>query len=76
MTASDNYQQCVVNDLAAQKAAATKDKPFDPAIEQGAMAKVDANQTMKQKVGNDANSALTAFKKAHNCDGKALAACS
>jgi hypothetical protein len=75
MKASDTYQQCLGNDIAAQKAAATKDKPFDPAIEKADLALVDTNQNLKQKVGTDANTALTAFKKAHNCDGKPLASC-
>ena len=75
MAASDTYQQCIVNDLAAQKAAATKDKPFDPAIEQAAMARVEANQTDKQKFGDGANAALVAFKTKHNCTTKKLAEC-
>jgi hypothetical protein len=75
MKASDTYQQCVDSYTTAQKAAATEDKPFDPAIEKADMALIDANQNLKQKVGLDANTAITAFKKAHNCDGKPLASC-
>ncbi len=75
MKSSDTYQQCLGNDIATQKAAATKDKPFDPAIEKADLALVDTNQNLKQKVGMDANTALNAFKKAHNCDGKPLASC-
>jgi len=76
MSASDSYQECLGTNLDAQKKAATADKPFDPAVEKATMDKVDANQAMKQKVGNDANMVLTAFRKAHNCDGKPLASCS
>jgi hypothetical protein len=76
MAASDAYQTCLGNDLQAQKDQAKKDnKPFDAAIETAMNAKVDANQGLKVKVGNDANAALLAFKKAHACDGKPLANC-
>ena len=76
MSASDSYQDCLSTNLDAQKKAATADKPFDTGLEKAAMDKIEANQAMKQKVGNDANLVLTAFRKAHNCDGKPLASCS
>jgi len=76
ITASDTYQTCLGQDIANQKAAATPDKPFDPAIEKADMDKASANQAMKEKVGADATAVLNSFKKAHNCDGKPLASCS
>ena len=66
--ASDDYQQCMVNDLARQKkeAAAQKDpKPLDPSIAQGVAAKIDANQRTKEKVGTEYNAAVVAYKGAH-----------
>ena len=65
IAASDTYQTCVGDDIAKQKAAATKDKPFDGAIEAAAMAKVNDNQAQKQKVGDAINGAIGAYKKAH-----------
>jgi hypothetical protein len=65
---SDDYQSCMVNDLARQKkeAAAVKDpKPLDPSIAQGVAAKIDANQRMKEKVGAEYNAAVVAYKGAH-----------
>lgn len=65
---SDDYQQCIINDLAAQKreAAKAKDaKPLDPAIEQAASAKIDGNQRMKEKVGAEYNAAVQGYKGAH-----------
>ena len=66
--ASDDYQQCLVNDLKQQKAEATKGKdpkPLDPSIEAGVNAKIDANQRLKEKVGGELNASIQAFKAAH-----------
>lgn len=65
IAASDTYQSCIGNDITAQKAAATKDKPFDPAIEKADLAKVSDNQAQKQKVGDAINGAIGDYKKAH-----------
>jgi len=66
IAASDAYQQCIGDYIAAQKADAAKNKvPFDPAIEQAESAKVDANQASKQRVGDAVNAAVGAYKKAH-----------
>ena len=65
IAASDVYQECLMKDVAAKKAAATADKPFDPAIEQSATAAGLANQALKEKVGNGYNAAAAAYKKAH-----------
>jgi hypothetical protein len=65
IAASDTYQTCVGDELNKQKAAATPDKPFDPAIEAAAMVKVNDNQAQKQKVGDAINGAIGDYKKAH-----------
>lgn len=75
IAASDLYQQCLQKDVDARKAAATKDNPFDPAVEKDMQAKAADNQAMKQKVADNANNAIAAFKKAHACENKPLASC-
>ena len=65
---SDDYQQCLLDDLQAQKEAAAnaKDpKPLDPSIEDGVNAKIDANQHLKEKVGSEFNASVLAFKAKH-----------
>ena len=65
---SDDYQSCMLSDLARQKkeAAAQKDpKPLDPSIEAGINGKIDGNQKMKEKVGAEYNAAVVAYKAAH-----------
>ena len=66
MTASDAYQGCVLDDLAAQKAAATAAKTkLDPAVAKAAEQKVNDNQADKERVGSDFNAAVKAFRTAH-----------
>jgi len=65
IAASDTYQQCILDDISKQKAAATKDKPFDPNIEKAETAKGLANQADKVKVGDQINGAVGAYKKLH-----------
>jgi hypothetical protein len=66
ITASDDYQKCVLDDLTAQKAAATAAKAkIDPAVVKDAEAKVSANQADKERVGASFNAAVKAFKAAH-----------
>lgn len=66
MTASDTYQACIADYLAAQKVQAEKDKkPVDAAIIQAEGDKVTANQNNKQKIGDAINVSIGAFKKAH-----------
>jgi hypothetical protein len=66
MTASDAYQGCVLDDLAAQRAAATAAKTkLDPAVTKAAQEKVDQNQADKERVGADFNAAVKAYKAAH-----------
>lgn len=71
MKSSDDYQQCLINQVKAGKAEAAKHagdktpKPFDPAIETAANAKIDANQRLKEKVGAEYNAAVAGYKAAH-----------
>src|ERR1700744_4999800 len=61
MKSSDDYQQCLINQVKAAKADAAKHagdksgKTFDPATETAANAKIDANQRLKEKVGAEYN---------------------
>lgn len=69
--ASDDYQQCLLNQVNTAKADAAKhagDKghaPFDPAVETAANARIDANQRLKEKVGMEFNAAVAGYKAAH-----------
>jgi hypothetical protein len=66
MTASDTYQACVVDDLAAQKKAASAAKTkLDPAVSKAADSQLNANQADKEKVGTAFNAAVKAYKAAH-----------
>ena len=66
LAASDAYQDCLNNDLKAQKDKAAAAKvAFDPSIEASITAKGNDNQAQKEKVGNEINAAVTAYKKAH-----------
>lgn len=63
---SDEYQQCLFQDLNQQKLAAVNaKKPFDDSIETGVNAKVDANQRLKEKVGGEYNAAAHAYQAKH-----------
>jgi hypothetical protein len=66
LAASDTYQACVNDYITAQNAAADKEKkPHDAAMIQSEGDKVTANQNNKQKVGDDFNAAVAAYKAAH-----------
>lgn len=71
MKSSDDYQQCLLNQVKAAKAEAAKHandhqaKPFDPAIETSATAKIDANQRLKEKIGAEFNASVASYKAAH-----------
>jgi len=61
------YQECLVNEVEAAKTQATAaGQPFDPAIETGARAKVEASQKAQEKAGAAANGAMAAYKNAHS----------
>jgi hypothetical protein len=66
MTASDTYQGCLVDDLAAQRAAAKAAKTsFDASVAKAVEAKINENQADKERVGAEFNAAVKAFKTAH-----------
>jgi alpha-beta hydrolase superfamily lysophospholipase len=66
IAASDTYQACINDYVTAQKAQADKDKkPMDAALIQVEGDKITANQNNKQKIGDDINTSIGAFKKAH-----------
>jgi hypothetical protein len=71
MKSSDDYQSCLIGQVKAAKADAAKHegdhgaKPFDPAVETAANAKIDANQRLKEKVGAEFNASVASYKAAH-----------
>jgi hypothetical protein len=66
MTASDTYQGCLVDDLAAQRAAAKAAKTnLDPAVAKAVETRINENQADKEKVGAAFNAAVKAFRTAH-----------
>ena len=71
MKSSDDFQECLINQVKTAKADAAKHagdhgaKPFDPAVETAANAKIDANQRLKEKVGAEYNGAVAGYKAAH-----------
>jgi hypothetical protein len=66
ITASDAYQDCVVQEFQAQKAAADAAKAkVDPALAKAADAKVSASQADKERVGSAFNAAAKAYRAAH-----------
>jgi len=66
IAASDAFQACVVDDLAAKRAAAKEAKTkVDPAVVKAANAQLDANQADKERVGGQFNAAAKAYKAAH-----------
>ena len=63
---SDDFQNCLVSDLAAATEAAKGDKKgLDPAIKKAIEEKGDANQKEKERVGKAYNAAAAAYKAAH-----------
>ena len=63
---SDDYQLCLLGELKAANDAAVKAKKDpDPALEADTKAKIQANQTLKEKVGAEFNASVGAYKKAH-----------
>lgn len=64
--ASDDYQLCLNADFLAQKEQAKKDKKqLDPSIEADVSARIDGNQSLKEKVGAEFNTAVAAYKAKH-----------
>jgi hypothetical protein len=66
MKASDDYQLCLRHELDQQKAeAARSKKPLDPSIVDAVDHEIDANQSVKERVGGEFQAALLAFCKAN-----------
>jgi len=66
LKASSDYQDCLLQDLKAQEAAAKHDKkPLDPSVAGDVQAKIDANQKLKERVGSELNTAVYQFCQAH-----------
>ena len=64
--ASDDWQVCLKTDLDAQEAAAKDTKtPFDPKLKAAIVAKGDANQKAKERVGKEYTAAAADWRKAH-----------
>jgi len=63
---SDDYQDCMWNELKAADDKAKKDKKDpDPQLDADTRAKVAANQKLKEKVGNEYNAAAQAYNAKH-----------
>jgi len=63
---SDDYQMCLLKEEKDANAAAIKAKKDpDPALDAEVKAKIQANQTLKEKVGGEFNAAVGDYKKAH-----------
>src|SRR5260370_39799164 len=59
---SSDYQECLIQDLKAQQAAARHSKKeLDPSIAGDVQTKIDAHQKMKERAGNDLNTAGHTF---------------
>ncbi|HEY0301107.1 MAG TPA: hypothetical protein VGC36_07245 [Rhizomicrobium sp.] len=63
---SDDYQGCLLKELADARLKAVKDKKdLDPTLEPAVTAKVQANQSLKEKVGKEFNDAAIAYNAKH-----------
>ena len=63
---SSDYQECLLQDLRAKNAAALHDKKkLDPSVAGEIQTKIDANQRVKERVGNELNTAVYQFCQTH-----------
>jgi hypothetical protein len=63
---SDDYQNCLLTDLATQQDQAKKDKKeLDPTVKAAIESKGDSNQKDKERVGKEYNAAAVAYRAAH-----------
>lgn len=66
MTASDDYQTCLVDEVKTKSAAAEAAKAkLDPAVQKAAETLISDNQADKERVGKHFNAAAKAYKAAH-----------
>ena len=68
ISASDEFQTCILAELTEKRKEALKSKdkkPLDPAVEASYQGKVDTNQKLKEKVGAEFNASVGAYKAAH-----------
>jgi hypothetical protein len=66
MAQSDVFRACLANAVDAAKTQAAADgKPLDPAVENDAKAKADANQKLKERVGAEIGTAISVYKQSH-----------
>ena len=60
---SDDYQVCLLREEKLANDAAVKDKKDpDPALDAAVKSKIQANQSLKERIGNEFNAAVTAYK--------------
>ena len=63
---SDDYQVCLLKELDDANRQAKKDKKDpDPALDADVRARIQANQTLKERVGAEFNAAAQAFNAKH-----------
>lgn len=63
---SDAYQNCVIDAFKTQKKAADASKTkLDPALAKAVETQVNENQADKQRVGDEFNAAVKAYRAAH-----------
>ncbi|MBV9992033.1 MAG: hypothetical protein JOZ72_12165 [Alphaproteobacteria bacterium] len=68
IASSDDYQLCLNSQLIQMKKDADKSKdkqPLDPSVQANVQSKIDANQKLKEKVGNEYNAAAVAYNAKH-----------
>lgn len=66
LSASDAYQDCVIKDISARRAAAKAAKTtVDPATLKALQQQIDLNQADKEAAGKNFNAAAKAYKAAH-----------
>lgn len=63
MAQSEIYQTCIASDLDAKRKAAGPAMPFDPQLQQVALAKIAANQAAKDQIAKDFNSQIATYKQ-------------
>jgi|KBSMisStaDraftv2_1062788.scaffolds.fasta_scaffold1010177_1 hypothetical protein len=64
--ASDEYQNCLLTEISTyEKEAKDSKQPVDASVRRTLMAKGDANQKAKERIGKEYNTAAAAYKAAH-----------